>query len=100
VPAADAVSTPAPSAFVVQLGVFASPVNAEALRDRLKLAGIAAHTETRLQVGPFTDRMEAERMLNRLRRLGVQAVLVPQVKDPFSGRPAPAEAIAKPQARK
>jgi len=85
---------------VVQLGVFASPVNAESLRDRLKLAGIESHTETRLQVGPFTDRIEAERMLNRLRRLGVQAVLVPQVKEPFNVRQGPVEATTKPPVRK
>ena len=62
------------------MGVFASPINAEVLRDRLVKVGIPAHTETRLNVGPFADKVEAERMLHRLRRLGMQAVMVPQTK--------------------
>ena len=70
----------APAAYVVQVGVFASPINAEVLRDRLVKVGIPAHTETRLNVGPFADKVEAERMLHRLRRLGMQAMMVPQTK--------------------
>lgn len=63
---------------MVQVGVFSSAANAEALRDRLRQAGIQAQTETRLQVGPFKDRAEAERTLLRLKELGVKGVVVPQ----------------------
>ena len=52
----------------------------QSLRDRRVEVGIPAHTETRLNGGPFADRMEAERMMHRLRRLGMQAVMVPQTK--------------------
>jgi cell division protein FtsN len=78
--APESAGAAAPAAYVVQVGVFASPINAEVLRDRLVKVGIPAHTETRLNVGPFADKAEAERMLHRLRRLGMQAVMVPQTK--------------------
>ncbi|HYN27309.1 MAG TPA: SPOR domain-containing protein, partial [Burkholderiales bacterium] len=54
---------PAPAAgnaYVVQVGVFMSPANAQALHQQLLKAGIPAHTETRVQLGPFQDRREAE----------------------------------------
>jgi DedD protein len=77
---ATAAATPAADGkpFVVQIGVFSSSVNAEALREKLHQAGIPAYTETRLQVGPFKDRTEAERTLQRLKELGVKGVVVPQ----------------------
>ena len=63
-------------AYVVQAGVFNSPANAQALQNKLVKAGIPAHTETRVQLGPFRDRVEAERALAKVRKLGVNAVLV------------------------
>ena len=63
-------------AFVVQVGVFMSPANAQALRQQLADAGIPAHTETRVQLGPFQDRREAETAMAKLKKLGVDAVLV------------------------
>ncbi len=70
---------PAPAtgnAYVVQVGVFMSPANAQALRQQLLKAGIPAHTETRVQLGPFQGRREAETALAKVKKLGVDAVLV------------------------
>ncbi len=72
-----AVKPPATSkAYVVQVGVFTSPANAQALQQQLVKAGIPAHTETRVQLGPFEDRREAETALAKVKKLGVNAVLV------------------------
>jgi len=70
---------PAPEtgkAYVVQVGVFTSPANAQTLQQKLLKAGIPAHTETRVQLGPFQDRREAETALAKVKKLGVNAVLV------------------------
>lgn len=70
---------PAPAtgtAYVVQVGVFMSPANAQALQQQLVQAGIPAHTETRVQLGPFQNRREAETALAKVKKLGVNAVLV------------------------
>ncbi|HEV8645697.1 MAG TPA: SPOR domain-containing protein [Burkholderiales bacterium] len=63
-------------AYVVQVGVFMSPANAQALQQQLAKAGLPAHTETRVQLGPFQDRREAETALANVKKLGVNAVLV------------------------
>ena len=80
-PAAPAPSKPpeAPPAkgFVVQLGLFSNPANAQQLQGRLAEHGIKAHTETRLYVGPFSDKPEAERAMAQIRALGINAVLAP-----------------------
>lgn len=68
---------PAPGkAYVVQVGVFMSPANAQALQQQLFKAGLPAHTETRVQLGPFQDRRDAEAALAKVKKLGVNAVLV------------------------
>jgi DedD protein len=79
-PAGQSGPTPAgpPSAYLVQVGVFASPANAEALRDRLRRAGIDAHTETRVRIGPFKTAAEAQAVSARLRALGLEPVTLPQ----------------------
>ncbi|MCD9031374.1 SPOR domain-containing protein [Luteimonas sp. Y-2-2-4F] len=73
---APAPATPAPSAaagtgFVVQLGAFSNAADAEALRDRVRAAGISAFTDTvqtergrltRVKAGPVLDRAEADRL--------------------------------------
>src|SRR6266404_1596850 len=48
----------------------------QALQQQLVKAGIPAHTETRVQLGPFQDRREAETALAKVKKLGVDAVLV------------------------
>ena len=78
-PAAQSATTAIPpSAYVVQVGVFASPANAEALRDRLRKGGIDAQTETRVRVGPFATAAEAQAVSARLRALGLEPVTLPQ----------------------
>ncbi len=62
--------------YMVQLGVFNSPANAQSLQKQLSRAGINAHLETFVKVGPFKDKHEAEKALARARKLGIQAVLV------------------------
>jgi len=63
-------------AYMVQVGVFTSPANAQALQKQLQRAGIDAHLETRVQLGPFRDKRDAEKALSRAKRLGINAVLV------------------------
>jgi DedD protein len=66
---------PAGRGFVVQLGVFTDPGNAQDLVSRLKKQGIRAYTETRVHVGPFTNREEADKAQAELRRLGISGVV-------------------------
>lgn len=63
--------------YQLQLGLFASPGNAEKLVSDLKKHGLSARTETRVQLGPFRTRAEAEEAMQRLRELGYQPLLVP-----------------------
>jgi DedD protein len=63
-------------AYAVQVGVFMSPANAQALQQQLVKAGIPAHTVTRVLLGPFQDRREAETALAKVEKLGINAVLV------------------------
>jgi DedD protein len=63
-------------AYMIQVGVFTSPANAQALQQQLQRAGIEAHLETRVQLGPFKDKRDAERALARAKKLGINAVLV------------------------
>jgi DedD protein len=57
--------------FLVQVGVFGNLANAEELRTRLENAGVPAHIEARVQVGPFASREEAERAQEKMRAIGV-----------------------------
>jgi cell division septation protein DedD len=54
----------------LQLGLFSSMGNAEKLVKELKAKGIEAHTETRVQLGPFKNRAEADEAMAKLRSLG------------------------------
>lgn len=63
-------------AYLVQIGIFNSPANAQALQKQLRRAGIEAHLETRVQIGPFKDKRDADKALARARKLGIDAVLV------------------------
>jgi DedD protein len=63
-------------AYLVQVGVFTSPANAQALQKQLQRAGIEAKLETRVQLGPFKDRRDADKALARAKKLGINAVLV------------------------
>lgn len=69
-------ASPTGRTYIVQVGVFMSPANAHALQQQLLKAGIPAHTETRVQLGPFQDLGEAETALAKVKKLGVNAVLV------------------------
>jgi DedD protein len=63
-------------AYMIQVGVFTSPANAQALQEQLKRAGIEARLETRVQLGPFKDKRDADKALARVKKLGINAVLV------------------------
>jgi DedD protein len=76
VPAPAPTPAPAPAGYVVQFGVFANPQNALQLVERLKQAGIAAQTETRVQLPPFKTKAEAEAALAKLKEKGISAVVV------------------------
>ncbi|HEX5394283.1 MAG TPA: SPOR domain-containing protein [Rhodocyclaceae bacterium] len=57
--------------YQVQLGVFANLANAEELRAKLELAGIPAHIEARVHVGPFSSKEEAEAAQVKLSAMGI-----------------------------
>ena len=73
---AEKTAAAAGRAYMIQVGVFTSPANAQALQKQLKRAGIDAHLETRVQLGPFKDKRDADRALARAKKLGINAVLV------------------------
>ena len=71
------ITAPIPAkTYLVQLGIFNSPANAQALQKQLRRAGIDAHLETRVQLGPFKDKRDADKALARTKKLGIDAVLV------------------------
>ena len=62
--------------FIVQVGAFSNAADANAMRDRLRSAGITAFTDsvqtdkgrlTRVKAGPVTSRGEAEQLKTRVR---------------------------------
>jgi DedD protein len=63
-------------AYMIQVGVFTSPANAQALQKQLQRAGIESRLETRVQLGPFKDKRDADKALARAKKLGINAVLV------------------------
>ena len=62
--------------FQLQMGVFNSLANAEELKARLEEAGVPAHIEARVQVGPFSSRREAEQAREKLKSLGMEPGLI------------------------
>ena len=75
-PAAKPSPPDSAKAYLVQVGIFRSRANAQALQKQLQRAGIQAHLETRVQLGPFKDKREADKALSSARKLGIEAVLV------------------------
>lgn len=73
--AAPAAPAPAPALnpgnYLVQLGVFSAPGNAEALAGKLDAMGIPAHIQSRVIVGPFADRAAADAARDKIRRAGL-----------------------------
>ena len=63
-------------AYMVQAGTFRSTANARALQQQLQRAGVTAHLETRVQLGPFKNRRDADKALARAKQLGIAAVLI------------------------
>lgn len=74
-PAAGRPDTAAPPAaahhFLLQVGVFNNPLNAEELAARLREAGIPVHIETRVQAGPFATRAEVDAARAKLKSMGI-----------------------------
>ncbi len=89
----EAVPKPAPKpaasnvGFAVQLGAFADPAAANALRDKARAAGLSAFTETiktaegprtRVRIGPVADRADAEKLRAQAQsKLGVGGMVRP-----------------------
>ena len=69
-------TTPTPSNYVVQFGVFSNTQNALQLVEKLKQAGIAARTETRVQLPAFKTKAEAEAALLKMKEKGISATIV------------------------
>jgi DedD protein len=66
--------------YVVPIGVFAQPENAQQVRDKASAAGFATYAEkvqskdgdqTRVRAGPFGTRESAERARDKLKALGI-----------------------------
>jgi len=62
--------------YLVQMGVFSNIANAEDLKGRLDKAGIPAHIEARVQVGPFKSKAEAETAQKKLAEMGLSGLLL------------------------
>lgn len=62
--------------FLVQLGVFGVPGNAESLYAELQRLGVPARLETRVVAGPFANRKAADEASERLVRAGVAKGMV------------------------
>jgi len=62
--------------YMVQLGVFSAPGNAQALVDKVDALGIPAHIESRVVVGPFKNRSEADAARRKLTASGLGKGLV------------------------
>ena len=58
--------------FLLQLGVFSTPSNAQALYDDLRRQGIPARLETRVVAGPFEDKAAAEAARRKLVSAGLE----------------------------
>lgn len=67
------VASDAQGSYAVQVGVFATVSQAEALRSRLSAEGIPAQLDVRVVVGPFNDRRDAVSVQNRLKEKGYSA---------------------------
>lgn len=76
--------------YVVQLGVFANPNNAEKLLATVALQGMTAQREvvksaqgdkTRVRVGPYASREEANAMREKLKNAGINGVVVAEKHD-------------------
>ncbi|TVT45287.1 MAG: hypothetical protein FHP92_01400 [Denitromonas halophila] len=75
--AAVAASKPVPrSGYLVQLGVFSTSENAQALYEKVAKMGIESHIESRVVVGPFKDRAAADAAREKLRQSGLGKGLV------------------------
>ncbi len=69
-PPAEAAPAPMPQpgrGYMVQLGVFGDPENAERLRKELAAEGYSAYMQSRVVVGPFADRKAADAARVRLK---------------------------------
>lgn len=62
--------------YLVQMGVFSNIANAEELKGRLDKAGIPAHIEARVQVGPFKNKAEAAMAQKKLSEMGLSGLLL------------------------
>ncbi|MCY7354419.1 MAG: SPOR domain-containing protein [Lysobacter sp.] len=88
-PVAQTVATPAAAnvGFAVQLGAFSKATDANALRDRVRAAGMSAFTEevktdkgmlTRVRVGPVASRADADQLKAQVRaKIGVDGIVRP-----------------------
>ena len=63
-------------AYMVQVGVFSLPANAQALQKQLQREGFESHLETRVQLGPFKNKRDADKALARAKKLDINAVLI------------------------
>jgi DedD protein len=98
--AAEPGHPPLADGYLVQLGVFGAMDNAETLRKNVAMRDLPVHIESRVVVGPFSDKAEAEAIREQLRRDGVvEGIVVPPRKGLPSALP-PVVAASPPKARK
>lgn len=63
--------------YTVQMGVFNTYANADALLAKLKDRGVPAYAETRVLVGPFRSRQDARKAAQALKDIGAGPILSP-----------------------
>lgn len=68
---------PPEKGYTVQMGVFNTYANADALLAKLKERGVPAYAETRVLVGPFRSRREARAAAQALKEIGAGRILTP-----------------------
>jgi len=74
--------------YFVQLGVFNDTENVNKVLENVTALGMSAHTQSRVVVGPFSDKREAEEARDRLKDVAEGIVLSPQQKTAKpSGKP-------------
>jgi len=60
--------------FILQVGVFGDPINAEKQRDSLAKHGIESRLESKCRIGPFSDAAELEAAKEKLQSSGISGI--------------------------
>jgi cell division septation protein DedD len=87
VASAPSASTSLPDGYFIQLGVFDDTENVSRLLNNVTELGLPAHIQSRVMVGPFSNKREAEEARSRLKEFAEGTVLPPQKTAKASEKP-------------